>query len=48
MENEKPHLMQRFMDNIWLLLILGITIPFLSYTIWGLIELLNIPKGLLP
>ncbi len=48
MEEEKKHPVQKFMDNIWLLLILGITVPFLSYTIWGLIELLNIPPGTLP
>jgi len=48
MEEEKIHPMQKFMDNIWLLLILGIAIPFLSYTLWGLIELMSIEKGLLP
>lgn len=48
MENEKPHWIQRFMDNIWLLLFLGLAVPFLSYTIWGLIELLNIAPGTLP
>lgn len=47
-EEEKIHPIQKFMDNIWLLLFLGLAIPFLSYTIWGLIELLTIDKGLLP
>lgn len=45
---EKRHPWQRLMDNPWLLLILGILIPFLSYTAWGWIELFSIPKATLP
>lgn len=48
MEEEKTHPVQKFMDNIWLLLALGLAIPILSYTLWGLIELLTIEKGILP
>lgn len=48
MEEEKKHPIQKFMDNIWLLLILGLAIPFVSYTIWGLIELMSIEEGILP
>jgi hypothetical protein len=48
MDNEKIHPIQKFMDNIWLLLFLGLAVPIVSYTLWGLIELLNIPPGLLP
>jgi FtsH-binding integral membrane protein len=48
MEKEKIHPFQKFMDNIWLLLALGLAIPLLSYTLWGLIELMNIPQGTLP
>lgn len=47
-ENEKVHPVQWFMDNIWLLLALGLAVPILSYTLWGIIELMNIPKGTLP
>lgn len=47
-EEENIHLVQKFMDNIWLLLALGLAIPILSYTLWGIIELLSIEKGLLP
>lgn len=36
------------MDNPWLLLLLGLLIPFLSYTLWGLIELANVPPATLP
>lgn len=41
-DEEKKHPIQKLMDNPWLLLTLGILIPFLSYTIWGWIELLLI------
>ncbi|MFU8860367.1 MAG: hypothetical protein ACNA8K_08080 [Cyclonatronaceae bacterium] len=47
-EKEKIHPVQRFMDNIWLLLLLGLAIPILSYTFWGILDLLGIEKGLLP
>lgn len=39
-EKQKKHIIQRLMDNPWLLLALGVLIPFLSYTVWGWIELL--------
>ncbi len=48
MEEEKIHPIQKFMDNIWLLLALGLAIPILSYTLWGLIELLTVEQGILP
>ncbi len=41
-DEEKKHPLQKLMDNPWLLLTLGILIPFVSYTIWGWIELLMI------
>jgi hypothetical protein len=36
------------MDNPWLLLALGIVIPFVSYTGWGWIELMNLQPAALP
>jgi len=36
------------MDNPWILLVLGVAIPFLSYTAWGWIELSNIQPAALP
>ena len=39
---DKKHPLQKLMDNPWLLLTLGVLIPFVSYTIWGWIELLMI------
>ncbi len=34
---------QRILDNLWLLLALGVTIPALIYLIWGLWELSQVP-----
>jgi len=45
---EDWHWLQRLMDNPWLLLALGVLIPFLSYTAWGWIELLLIKPAQLP
>jgi len=47
-KEEKIHPIQKFMDNIWLLLALGLAVPILSYTLWGIIELMSIPAGTLP
>lgn len=35
--------MQRVLDNPFLLLFLGVTIPTVFYILWGLIELTQIP-----
>lgn len=42
------HPIEKLMDNPWLLLALGVLVPFLSYTIWGWIELATMPPALLP
>jgi len=47
-EEEKPHWLQRLMDNPWILLALGVTIPTLSYTVWGCIELFTLLEAKLP
>lgn len=44
----KPSFWQRILDNVWLLLVLGVLIPFLSYTVWGWIELGMVPPATLP
>jgi len=35
--------MQRLLDNPFLLLFLGVTIPTVFYIIWGIMELVQIP-----
>ncbi len=47
-DKENKHPIQRLMDNMWLLLTLGILIPFLSYTVWGWIELAMVKQAPLP
>jgi hypothetical protein len=36
------------MDNMWLLLVLGVVIPILSYTVWGWLELYFLKAAQLP
>jgi hypothetical protein len=35
--------MQRLMDNTFLLLFLGVTIPTVIYLIWGVMEIASVP-----
>ena len=39
---------QRFFDNIFLLLALGVLIMVALYTGWGMWEILSLPKATLP
>lgn len=39
---------QRFFDDIFLLLGLGLVVMFVLYTGWGLWEILTLPKATLP
>ena len=42
--NEEPiPVMQRVLDNPFLLLFLGVTIPAVLYVIWGVMEIVQIP-----
>jgi hypothetical protein len=44
--NDEPGpAMQRVLDNPFLLLFLGITVPAVFYIIWGVMEIANIPIG---
>ena len=45
---ERKHPIQKLMDNPWLLLLLGVVIPTLSYTVWAWIELAMVPPATLP
>ena len=44
----ETHWLQKLLDNPWILLVLGLVVPFLSYTAWGWIELLFIQPAQLP
>ena len=35
--------MQQLLDNPFLLLFLGVLIPTLVYTVWGVVEILTLP-----
>ena len=36
---------QVLLDDIFVLLALGLGIPFLLYTLWGVLEVLHVPYG---
>jgi hypothetical protein len=42
-EPERVPAMQRMLDNPFLLLFLGITVPTVFYIIWGIMEIVSIP-----
>lgn len=42
-EREQIPVMQRMLDNPFLLLFLGITVPTVFYIIWGVMEIISIP-----
>lgn len=44
----EAHPLQRLFDNPWLLLVLGLVIPIISYTVWGWWELVMMAPARLP
>ncbi len=44
-DDEKVPLIQRLLDNPFLLLFLGVLIPMVVYTLWGVIDILTIPAA---
>ncbi len=42
-EEEHIPVMQRILDNPFLLLFLGVTIPTVFYILWGVMEITTIP-----
>ncbi len=40
---EKVPFMQQLLDNPFLLLFLGVMIPMIVYTLWGVIDILTVP-----
>ena len=47
-EQEPVPLGQRLLDRPFLLLLAGLAVMFGFYTIWGLYEILSLPKATLP
>jgi hypothetical protein len=47
-QRERVSRLEKLMDDPWLLLVLGLLIPFLSYTLWGLVELMRVAPDKLP
>jgi hypothetical protein len=45
LQPERVPAMQRILDNPFLLLFLGVTIPTVLYVIWGVMEVASIPLG---
>ncbi len=44
-DQEPVPLMQQLLDNPFLLLFLGVLIPMLLYTLWGVVDILTIPPA---
>ncbi len=44
-ESTRVPLMQRILDNPFLLLSLGIVLPTVFYIIWGVMEIVSIPPA---
>jgi hypothetical protein len=42
-DNERIPVMQRILDNPFLLLFLGVVIPTVFYILWGIMEIITIP-----
>lgn len=40
---EKVPLIQQLLDNPFLLLFLGVLIPMIVYTLWGVLDILTVP-----
>lgn len=41
--SERMPMMQRILDNPFLLLFLGVTLPAVLYLIWGVMEIASVP-----
>ena len=45
---ERPPWQQRLFDSPYLLLLLGVGVTVLFYTLWGLLEMMTMPAAPLP
>ncbi|MFO1220748.1 MAG: hypothetical protein U1E89_20460 [Burkholderiaceae bacterium] len=43
--NEPVPWMQQLLDNPFLLLFLGVMVPMLMYTVWGVVDILTLPMA---
>lgn len=41
--NEETPFMQRVLDNHFLLVFLGVAMPTLLYTVWGIMNIISVP-----
>jgi hypothetical protein len=41
----EPPLIQRFYDRIWLLATLAVVFWFVTYVVWGLVDIFTVPMG---
>ena len=42
-DDEKIPMIQRLLDNPFLLLFIGVMVPMVVYVLWGVIDILTIP-----
>ena len=42
-DDEKVPFMQQLLDNPFLLLFIGVMIPMIVYSLWGVIDILTVP-----
>lgn len=42
-ENERVPVMQRILENPFLLLFIGVVVPTVFYIVWGIMEIVTIP-----
>ena len=42
-QTERVPIMQRIIDNPFLLLFIGVVVPTVFYIVWGIMELVSIP-----
>jgi hypothetical protein len=42
-DNEKVPMIQQLLDNPFLLLFIGVMVPMIVYSLWGVIDILTIP-----
>jgi len=43
LQKERVPVMQRVLDNPFLLLFIGVVVPTVFYVVWGIMELVSIP-----